>query len=134
MNIEDILSIIESDFAVPEGADYRKLVSELEVNLGSLDLTVRDKSYEILGVWCNRGILTDSELLTLGERIVSNLSVGLGELDTDNVFVRSFSALVLCEIIEADIAFTEGKCTGRKSFLTPELFKKWLDNHPRYQR
>ncbi|NHJ47290.1 MAG: DUF2785 domain-containing protein [Asgard group archaeon] len=127
MKHSELQSIIKNDYTVPEGADYRNLVSVLEDNLGDPDQDIRDPSFEILYAWCSKGILTDTEQIELGNRVVTNLSVGLGEMGTDSVFLRSFSALVLCGPIYADRLFSKGKLEGRNSFLTSDIFNKWLN-------
>ncbi|NPE08983.1 MAG: DUF2785 domain-containing protein [Asgard group archaeon] len=132
MKIKDILSIVENDYVVPDGADLQSITSELEVNLGSLELDVRDNSFEILYTWCAKGLYNDSELIALGNRMATNLIVGLGESETNNVLLRSFSALTFCGVINADRLFSEGKIEGRKSFLTSDQLNKWLDQTIEY--
>ncbi|MCE7745980.1 MAG: DUF2785 domain-containing protein [Candidatus Heimdallarchaeota archaeon] len=127
MKLSEILSIIENDYDFPDRADLQKITSELEANLGSIELDIRDKSFEILYEWCAKGLYSDSELLALGNRMATNLFVGLGESETDSVFLRSFSALTFCGVLNADRIFSEGKIEGRKSFLTSDLLNKWLD-------
>ncbi len=127
MKLADILSIVENDYAVPVGADLQGITFELEANLGSLKLAVRDNSFEILYTWCTKGLYNDSELIALGNRMITNLFVGLGETETDSVLLRSFSALTFCGVLNADRLFSEGKIEGRKSFLTSDLLNKWLE-------
>ncbi|HUT80659.1 MAG TPA: DUF2785 domain-containing protein [Candidatus Bathyarchaeia archaeon] len=127
MKLEKILSIIEHDFAVPEDEDYHSIASDLEKSLGSLNLDIRDNSFMILYKWCRKGIFADAELLELGNRMIKNSSNGLGEIKSNNVFLRSFSALVLCGVLEADELFYKGKIENRKSFLTSEILNGWLN-------
>ncbi|MFW9924695.1 MAG: DUF2785 domain-containing protein [Candidatus Thorarchaeota archaeon] len=127
MKLEKILSIMEHDFFIPEGEDYHSIAMELEKNLGSLKLEFRDNSFMILYEWCMKGIFTNTELLELGNRMVDNFSIGLGKTESNAVFLRSFSALVLCGVLEADISFHKGKLVNRKSFLTTDIINNWLD-------
>ncbi|NHJ05227.1 MAG: DUF2785 domain-containing protein [Candidatus Heimdallarchaeota archaeon] len=127
MKLKEILSIVENEFAVPKGADYHKLLPELEKNLGSTDSKIRENSMEILWNWETKGILTERELIELGKRMATNLSYGLGELDTDSVFLRSFSALILRGVIHTDKLIKEGKLEEHKPFLKEELLKEWLE-------
>ena len=132
MDLKEILSIVENEFAVPEGADYHNLLPELERNLGSSDSNTRENSMEILWNWVTKGILTETELIELGKRMATNLSFGLGDVDTDSVFLRSFSALVLRGVIHTDKLILEGKLKSHESFLKVELLKKWLDESLEY--
>ncbi|MBN1330375.1 MAG: DUF2785 domain-containing protein [Candidatus Heimdallarchaeota archaeon] len=132
MEVSELLSIVENGFAIPKGADVQTLVLELEGNLGSSDSIVRENSLEILWHWETQGFLTNSELIDLGNRLATNFSFGLGESGTDNVFLRSFSALVLNGILQADKSFIEGKVEARKPFLTFDLLSKWLDQALEY--
>ena len=54
-----------------------------------------------LATWVGRGVYDDL-LSGLGDGMAAGLGVGLGEKDTDSVFRRSFSALILGECIARD--------------------------------
>ncbi|NHJ84195.1 MAG: DUF2785 domain-containing protein [Asgard group archaeon] len=127
MEKSELLSIVENEFAIPKGVDYHELLPVLESNLGSTDTVIRENSMEILYNWAAKGMLTDLELIDLGHRLAANLSYKLGESETDSVFLRSFSALVLNGVLRADRNFIEGKIEGRKSFLTSDLINNWLN-------
>ena len=132
MELKEILSIVENEFAVPEKTDYHELVPTLEKNLGSIDSKIRENSMEILWAWMKNGVLTEKELIELGKRMAANLSYGLGELDTDSVFLRSFSALILRGVIHTDKLIKEGKLESHKSYLEEELIKDWLEKALEY--
>nr|WP_307855935.1 DUF2785 domain-containing protein [Nocardioides faecalis] len=78
------------------------LTAQLTRMLGDPDPEVRDTlAYAFLATWTEHGVYDD--LLTgLGDGMCAGLTVGLGETDTDSVFRRSFSALVLAECIDRD--------------------------------
>ncbi|KRB72791.1 hypothetical protein ASE01_22380 [Nocardioides sp. Root190] len=78
------------------------LTADLTRMLGDPDPQVRDGvAYPFLATWTEHGVYDD--LLTgLGDGMCAGLEVGLGERDTDSVFRRSFSALVLAECIDRD--------------------------------
>jgi hypothetical protein len=59
-----------------------------------------------------------SALRAMGGRLVDNLKVGLGEQDSDTVFLRASSLSLLKRVVEAD---------NRSAFLEPEELKAWLD-------
>jgi hypothetical protein len=92
----------DDDFRVPEGLPLGDLTQELTVMLGDVDPERRDgTAYPTLATWISRGVYDDL-LPGLGDGMVAGLSAGLGERDTDSVFRRAFSVLVLAECIERD--------------------------------
>jgi len=96
--------IVNSDFAVPEGYTVADLTPELIEFLGSTDIEVRDPfGYMILAHWMVRDRLYSAdELRAMGAQLVHNLGNCLGEKDTDSVFLRSFSVLILSLIVHRD--------------------------------
>lgn len=91
-------------FEVPSDRPLGDLTAELTTMLGSTQPEVRDgTAYPALATWIDRGVYDDL-LAGLGDGMVTGLSVGLGEQDTDTVFRRSFSALILAECLERDNA------------------------------
>ena len=95
--------------------------------LGLVDLDTRDNSFYVLYNWCIKGAFSDTELIKLGNKMISNLSIDIEKLNTDSVFTRSFSVLVLCGVLKADGLFYSGEIKNRKSFLSGEMFNNWLD-------
>ena len=92
----------DDDFRVPEGLSLTDLTEELTVMLGDTDPALRDgTAYPTLATWVERGVYDDL-LPGLGDGMAAGLVAGLGERDTDSVFRRSFSALVLAECIARD--------------------------------
>jgi hypothetical protein len=92
----------DEDFRVPEGPSLIELTEELTVMLGDTDPDLRDRTaYPTLATWVARGVYDDL-LPGLGDGMAAGLTSGLGERDTDSVFRRSFSALVLAECIARD--------------------------------
>jgi hypothetical protein len=72
----------------------------LFAQLGSTDSELRDGgAYEIFANWLEQGLYTPIDLRAYILRLIVNLQEGLGEQDTDSVFLRSFSVLCLAEII-----------------------------------
>jgi hypothetical protein len=96
-------AIVASDYAMPVNRSVAELTPELLVLLGSTDPELRDTyAYPILATWMSKGHYNLQETRTMALRLLSNLSVGLGEQGTDSVFLRAFSALMLAEIIHQD--------------------------------
>jgi len=118
-------TIVETDYAVPEGIEPEALIPSLIDLLGVPDQIARERSFEVLGEWGERGHFSDEALLALGELMASNLTRGLGEQGTDSVFLRSYSALVLCTPIGVDQMFAAGLVEGRGAFLPSEMVGVW---------
>ena len=104
--------------AVPSDRPLDELTAELTRMLGAPDPQVRDAlAYPTLATWIQRGVYDD--LLTgLGDGMATGLAVGLGETDTDSVFRRSFSVLVLAECVARDNA---------KPLVAPGKILEWGD-------
>lgn len=84
-----------SGLAVPSDRPLDDLTAELTRMLGDTDPETRDgTAYPTLATWIGRGVYDDL-LVGLGDGMAAGLQVGLGEHDTDSVFRRSFSALIL---------------------------------------
>lgn len=103
-------AILKNDCLLPTGRARREYLDELLQNLGSTDPELRDElSLTILSTWLERRDFSDAEMRALLEPMLANLSVGLGESGSDSVFLRTFSTLVLAELIH---------CDNKKSYLT----------------
>jgi Protein of unknown function (DUF2785) len=97
--------LVSADNALPQGQWVAELTPELLSWLGSVDAELRDEfAYPILAAWIERGEYPPEELRAMARRMVDNLEVGLGEEGTDTVFLRTFSALILMEIVAHDNA------------------------------
>jgi hypothetical protein len=87
---------------VPDDRPLAELTSELTAMLGDPDPDLRDGiAYPTLATWVGEGVY-DELLEGLGDGMAAGLRVGIGERDTDTVFRRSFSALILGECISRD--------------------------------
>lgn len=97
-------SVIQTEFAVPDGHQAFEYAPELMAGLGSLDSEYRDElCLEVLCSWIYGGAFTPEELRAIKNQMLCNLQVGLGEGENDHVFLRTFSVLVLRWIIQRDI-------------------------------
>ncbi|PVG83301.1 hypothetical protein DDE18_08365 [Nocardioides gansuensis] len=91
--------VMRTGLAVPGDRPLDDLTAELTTMLGDPDPARRDGiAFPALVTWIARGVYDDL-LVGLGDGIAAGLSVGIGESGTDTVFRRSFSALVLGEVI-----------------------------------
>ena len=113
-------AIIDSDCKVPEGHTVRELTPKLLTFLGSTDITLRDLfGYTILTMWIvrDRHYVPD-ELRAFRDEWVANLEKGIGDKDTDSVFLRSFSVLMLSILVYRD---------NQESFFSRDEIKALVD-------
>jgi Protein of unknown function (DUF2785) len=97
--------IANDENALPQGEWVAELAPELLSWLGSTDAELRDEfAYRILAAWVEREQFPPDQLRDMVRQMLDNLHVGLGERDTDSVFLRSYSTLVLMEIVAHDNA------------------------------
>ena len=95
--------IIERGFTLQPTDDAPALTNELLDYLGSPDPEFRDEiAFTILEEWIHRGYYTEGDMRALISRLAQNLREGLGETNSDSVFLRSFSSLVLAELVYED--------------------------------
>jgi hypothetical protein len=94
--------VVDNGLQVPTDRPLGDLTAELTTMLGDPDPEVReDVAFPTLATWIDDGVYDD--LLTgLGDGMSVGLEQGLGQVDTDSVFIRSYSALVLTECIDRD--------------------------------
>lgn len=96
--------IISNENAVPIGYTVAALTPELLSYLGSPDPELRDETaYTILDAWINRGYYSHADLWEIAIALLNNLTIGLGEQLSDTIFLRSFSILILTEIVYNDL-------------------------------
>jgi Protein of unknown function (DUF2785) len=107
-------AIAKNKYAVPEHESADALSQELSSLLSSPDPELRDDlAYSILARWIHRGNLSTPQLIILTDEWRANLKSGLGEINTNSVFKRSFSALCL-----SSVAAREAKAP----FMGPERY------------
>jgi hypothetical protein len=93
--------IVQSNYAPPSNVD--EVVNTLMECLASPDSELRDTyGFEILSRWIRRGVLSPDSLKRMVATLTPNLKIGLGERGGNATFRRSFSALVLSELIRQD--------------------------------
>jgi hypothetical protein len=110
--------VVAEGHRVPSDRSLADLTAELTAMLGDTDPHRRDSiAYEVLATWISEGVYDDL-LQGLGDGMTSGLLVGIGQVGTDTVFRRSFSALVLAECVIRD---------NERQILAPETLLKWGD-------
>lgn len=89
----------DEKFAVPRGASMDALLAELSEMLRSPDPEIRDElAFAALATWIGDGVVPEDRLRPLGDLMAQRLT-------SDEVWTRSFAALVLCMIVA-----TRGVC------------------------
>lgn len=99
-------AIIKADYAVPSHEHIMPLARELSALLASPDPELRDEfGYSILAAWIfQKRLIEPAPLRELIAEWTKNLDAGIGSTDTDAVFLRSFSALMLSVAVARDNA------------------------------
>ena len=92
--------IVNSKYQIPIDNSPQSLLPELLEMLASPDPELRDGfAYPILATWIQKGVFSKDELRSILGILEQRLEVGLGETDTDTVFVRSFAVLTLAVLV-----------------------------------
>ena len=102
MNTELWRWIQDNNYELPAGYALDQLTAELMANIGNPDSQMREFVYDILSQWVLDQRYAADDLRALIGQLLDNLQVGLGEQDTDTVFTRSFSILLLGEMVNLD--------------------------------
>jgi hypothetical protein len=99
-------AVVHDKYTPPSGSDVPALADELTGMLSSPDPELRDDiAYSTLTSWIYQQKIVDARAIrSIVERLLANMTRGIGERDTDGVFGRSFSALTLSVIVARDNA------------------------------
>jgi len=97
--------IVANQYKIPDDEDLLTLTNELLAYLGNPDPELREQfAYSILSRWIAVYRYYDIEQLkSIGRWLSTRLDKGIGEIGTDSVFVRSYSASVLSLIMYRDV-------------------------------
>jgi hypothetical protein len=97
-------SITDNEYAIPPDSSVQALTSELLSYLGSVDPELREgPAYIILDAWIHRDYYSHTELWKMATQLLQHLTIGLGKQQSDTIFWRSFSLLILTEIVSHDL-------------------------------
>ena len=97
------VSIAQNDYRVPEGHTLENLTEILFSYLGSTDPELRDEiAYIVYANWLKREMFSTETVKSHVDRLLANLEKGIGESESDTVFLRAFSILLLAEIVHND--------------------------------
>jgi hypothetical protein len=116
-------AIIKADYAVPPNEQLLPLAGELSAMLASPDPELRDDfGYSILAAWVyQKRLLNDDQVRGLVAEWTKNLDAGIGTTETDDVFRRSFSALMLSVAVARDNASPYLEAAEVRALLTATL-------------
>lgn len=90
--------IAKNEYRLPDGVDHWRLALDMLSHLGTPDPELRDDLiYTTFIKWARQGRFSPDQFRTLLATALDNdhLFFGLGERDTDSVFMRAFSLLVI---------------------------------------
>lgn len=96
-------SIAKDDYRVPNGRTLEELTGILFEYISSTDPELRDEiAYVVYANWLKRQVYSRDEIRAHVDQLLANLNTGLGAVDSDSVFLRTFSILFLAEIVHND--------------------------------
>ena len=103
MDKEFWADVYKNKYEIPEGHTPAELTRELFSYLGSTDPELRDEiGYTIFANWLKQQRYSIEEIRGYIKELLANLHIGIGETESDKVFLRTFSILFLAEIVHND--------------------------------
>ncbi len=109
MDKEFWTELSQNSYEIPAGHTLSELTQEVFSYLGSTDPELRDDiGYTVFANWLKQERYSIEELRGYVKELLANLHIGMGEIESDSVFLRTFSILFLAEIVHND---------NKKSFL-----------------
>ena len=119
MDKEFWTSIARNDYQILDGHTLENLSEILLSYLGSTDPELRDNTaYIVYANWLKRKMFSSDLIRCHVDKLLANLDKGIGEVESDTVFLRAFSILLLAEIIHND---------NKQPLLDPNCVKKILE-------
>ena len=103
MDKEFWATLAKNDYAIPAGHTLNELKETLFGYLGSTDPELRDDiAYGVYANWLKREMFAKEEVRAHINELLANLDKGIGETESDSIFLRTFSVLLLAEIVHND--------------------------------
>jgi len=97
------VSLAKNDYKIPEKHTLEELTNTLFGYLSSTDPELRDDiAYIVYANFLKREMYSNEDIRRHVDELLSNLEKGIDETDTDSVFLRTFSILLLAEIVYRD--------------------------------
>ena len=100
-----LVQIKNENYKVPDTIDAFELALEMTKHIGNIDSEIRDKLvYVTYYYWCFNGVFTSEQLRQLLNICIDeeHLFYKIGEKDTDSVFTRTFSILIIPLVLYVD--------------------------------
>src|SRR5512141_2096901 len=96
-------SLAANDYQIPAERTLKNLTEILFSYLSSPDPELRDEiGYIAYANWLKREMYSSDTVKSHVETLLANLDKGIGETESDTLFLRAFSILLLAEIIHND--------------------------------
>lgn len=121
MDITFLQTIIDNDYKLPKGHTVAEITPQLISNLDSINPDLRESSYMVLSGLISAGTgvnYSPNQLREIGKQMAHNLNHGIGEQNSDSVFLRAFSMITLDKVIAVD---------GIDQYLTELEIREWLE-------
>ncbi|HSJ88755.1 MAG TPA: DUF2785 domain-containing protein [Anaerolineales bacterium] len=119
MDKEFWVSLAKNDYKIPQEHTLENLTEMLFSYLSSTDPELRDDiAYIVYANWLKRELFSAQAVKSHVDELLSNLDKGIGETESDTVFLRAFSILLLAEIVHND---------NKKPVLDKDQVKKILE-------
>ena len=110
--------VVADGLKVPQDRSLVEMTEDLTRMLGDPDPEIRDGiAFPTMATWIDDGVYDDL-LVGLGDGMCHGLDIGLGDVESDTVFRRSFSALILTECIDR---------TTKAALGGPNVVLRWGD-------
>jgi hypothetical protein len=127
MNLkEELQQLKQNDFIISDGYDTSTLIKNMLREIGSTDAELRDGLIYTTFYWIiERDILKQIDLQFIWDTCLDeyHLFYGIGDENSDSVFTRSFSSLVIALLIRKD---------KKHSFLTRGMYDDTWDKTKEY--
>jgi hypothetical protein len=110
--------VVADGLKVPPDRPLVEMTEDLTRMLGDPNPEIRDGiAFPTMATWIDEGVYDDL-LVGLGDGMCHGLDIGLGEPESDTVFRRSFSVLILTECIDR---------TTKAALGSPDVVLRWGD-------
>lgn len=97
------LELDKTKYDIPEGHTLSELTREVFSYLSSTDPELRDDiGFTAFANWLNQERYSAEEISAYTKDLLTNLETGIGQIENDSVFLRTFSILLLAEILYND--------------------------------
>jgi hypothetical protein len=119
MDKEFWISLAKDDYKIPEEHTLENLTEIIFSYLSSTDPELRDDiAYIVYANWLKREMFSMPAIESHVDQLLANLDKGIGETESDTVFLRAFSTLLIAEIVHND---------NKKPLLSHKQVKKILE-------